>query len=253
MPILVGANQQAPLFPPRVVEAPQVSFTDPLGRVTQFTDWEHGWVLQPGARGLDMPGYAFTTDESPGIDGHQVRQVRAQAKEIVLPVAFWCDDSRAAYLARRRKLIRSLNPKLGAGTLTVTHPDGETRSISCYYTSGMEGDESRDSTGMRWTMTTLTFSCPSPFWYGEPVEVSTAEPLVRPIVRIDPLLPRLHARGELLDHDRDSLFLHLLMTAIAPFALAGLTAAVLGAGVGHDQAEPHAQRIVDTLLARRPD
>jgi AcrR family transcriptional regulator len=70
---------------------------------------------------------------------------------------------------------------------------------------------------------------------------------------LDPLLPRLHARGELLDHDRDSLFLHLLMTAIAPFALAGLTAAVFGAGVGHDQTGPHAQRIVDTLLARRPD
>ena len=69
---------------------------------------------------------------------------------------------------------------------------------------------------------------------------------------LDPLLPRLHARGELLDHDRDSLFLHLLMTAIAPFALAGLTAAVLGAGAGHDRTGPHAQRIVDTLLVRRP-
>lgn len=172
MPIMVGPRQeQPPAIPRRVMEAPQVTWTDPHGRVTQFTDWENGWVLQPGARGLDMPSYAFTTDESPGIDGHEVRQVRAQAKEIVLPLAFWCDDSRAAYLRRRRAFIRSLNPKLGPGTLTVVQPDGEIRTITCYYTGGMEGDESLDASGMRWTMTTITFSCPSPFWAGETVHL----------------------------------------------------------------------------------
>ncbi|MEC4016103.1 phage distal tail protein [Streptomyces sp. H27-D2] len=186
MPILVGEQPVIPLFPPHIAEAPQMTWTDALGRVTHFTDWENGWVLQPGTKGLDMPSYAFTTDESPGIDGTFVRQVRGQAKDITLPIAFWCDDSRAAYLTRRRGLIRSLNPKLGPGTLTVTHPDGETRHISCYYTAGMEGDESLDASGMRWTMTTLTFNCPSPLWYGEPANLQFETAQTGPFL---PLLP----------------------------------------------------------------
>jgi hypothetical protein len=88
----------------------------PGGLTTKLSDWENGWLLQPGAKGLDMPPTTSPTDESPGIDGYAIRQVRAQGKEIALPIAFWADDSRAAYQARRRTLIRSLNPKRGVGT-----------------------------------------------------------------------------------------------------------------------------------------
>ncbi|WP_329376023.1 phage distal tail protein [Streptomyces sp. NBC_01483] len=150
---------------------PTISFTDPAGLVTKFSDWANGWVLQPGAKGLDMPAYAFSQDESPGIDGYAIRQVRAQGKEIALPVAFWADDSRAAYLARRRGLIRSLNPKRGTGTLTVTQTDGTSRTIGARYSAGLEGDESLDAAGARWCMGVLTFACPSPFWLG--AEVTT--------------------------------------------------------------------------------
>lgn len=174
MPILVApeAVPEPPPPPPPPppplpwIETPNVTFTDPAGAVTRFTDWQAGWVLQPGPKGLDMPAYAMATDESPGIDGYAVRQVRAQGKEIVLPIAFWQDDSRAAYLARRREFIRALNPKRGPGTLTLTQPDGETRTIEAYYAGGMEGDESRDASGARWCMTVITFACPSPYWLG---------------------------------------------------------------------------------------
>ena len=175
MPILVAPYTQVPdtpqgvPWPTRVNEMPLVSFTDPAGLVTKLSDWENGWVLQPGAKGLDMPAYQFTQDESPGIDGYAVRQVRAQGKDIILPIAFWADDSRAAYLERRRGLIRSLNPKRGQGTLTVTQSDGTSRSIGARYTTGLEGDESLDAAGARWCITVLTFACPSPFWLGAPV------------------------------------------------------------------------------------
>lgn len=177
MPILVGPV----VLPPPVVsppvalaplEGPAVTWTDPAGTVTTFTDLDAGWVLQPGATGLDMPEFSFVTDESPDIDGIAVRQVRAGAKSIVLPVAFWCDDGRAAYLARRRALISQLNPKRGPGVLTVIQPDGETRSIPAYYASGIEGNEATDQAGMRWSQNALTFTAPSPYWLGEEVTAS---------------------------------------------------------------------------------
>lgn len=148
---------------------PQVSFTDPRGVTTQLSDWENGWLLQPGAKGLDMPGYQFSTDESPGIDGYVLRDVRAQGKEIILPLAFWANDSRQAYLARRRAFINSLNPKRGVGTLTLTQPDGDTRTTGAYYTGGLEGDESLDAAGERWCINAITFGVPSPYWIGSAV------------------------------------------------------------------------------------
>ncbi|MFJ8727764.1 phage distal tail protein [Streptomyces sp. NPDC093269] len=167
-PTFVEPEQQPGVpWPTRINEMPQVWFTDPAGAVTKFSDWPNGWALQPGAKGLDMPVYAFTQDESPGIDGYAIRQVRAQGREVILPIAFWADDSRAAYLNRRRTLIRSLNPKRGDGLLTVIQADGTSRSISARYTAGLEGDESLDASGARWCICALTFACPSPFWLGD--------------------------------------------------------------------------------------
>ncbi|MET8113820.1 phage distal tail protein [Streptomyces prasinus] len=172
MPILVPSvhvppeEQQGPPWPTLINQMPQVSFTDPCGVTTHLSDWENGWLLQPGAKGLDMPEYTFATDESPGIDGYELRDVRAQGKEIILPIAFWAHDSRAAYKERRRRLINSLNPKRGVGTLTLTEPDGATRTIGAYYTGGLEGDESLDAAGERWCINALTFGVPSPYWIG---------------------------------------------------------------------------------------
>lgn len=175
MPILVPPatpppeEQHGPPWPALINQMPAVSFTDPRGITTHLSDWENGWLLQPGARGLDMPGFAFTTDESPGIDGYELRDVRAQGKEIILPLAFWANDSRAAYKARRRGFIKSLNPKRGVGTLTLTETDGATRTIGAYYTGGIEGDESLDAAGERWCINAITFGCPSPYWTGAEV------------------------------------------------------------------------------------
>ncbi len=171
MPILVASStppvEQPPWeWPQRPVEMPLLSFTDPGGVTTLLTDWERGWVVQPGIKGLDMPAYVMATDESPGIDGYEVRQVRAQGKAISIPLAFWANDSRSAYLNRRRTFIRALNPKRGQGTLTLTQPDGATRSIGVRYQDGMEGDESLDAAGRRWCIGVITFAAPTPYWAG---------------------------------------------------------------------------------------
>jgi hypothetical protein len=175
MPILVPATyvpqevQAGVPWPTLINQMPAVSFTDPRGVTTHLSDWENGWLLQPGAKGLDMPGFTFNTDESPGIDGYELRDVRAQGKDIILPLAFWAHDSRDAYKARRRAFIKSLNPKRGVGTLTLTEPNGATRQIGAYYTGGLEGDESLDAAGERWCINVITFATPSPYWVGDVV------------------------------------------------------------------------------------
>ncbi|MGI5515289.1 phage distal tail protein [Streptomyces sp. CA-106131] len=169
MPIFVapsgtgpGGYNPPPVFP---LEVPAVTWTDARGRTTELGHWENGWILQPGIRGFDMPAYQFYTDESPAIDGNALRGVRAQAREVFLPVTFF-DSSRADFMSRKRSFLATLNPKLGPGTITATEVDGSTRTISAYYASGAEGDFGQDTSGMRWQTVGLTFSCPSPYWLG---------------------------------------------------------------------------------------
>ncbi|WP_371538369.1 phage tail family protein [Streptomyces sp. NBC_00466] len=136
--------------------------------MTLLSDWEGGWVLQPGVRGLDMPGYDFYTDASPQIDGNALRGLRAQPREIFLPVVFF-GPNRAGFIERKRCFFRTLNPYLGLGALTLTESDGTFRTIEAYYVSGAEGDFGEDTSGLHWQVVGLTFSCPSPYWVGDQV------------------------------------------------------------------------------------
>ncbi|ROP53270.1 phage distal tail protein [Streptomyces sp. PanSC9] len=170
MAIFVGSSGISPggYNPPPIqpLEVPSLSWTDSQGRTTLLSDWENGWVLQPGTRGLDLPGFDFYTDTSPQIDGNALRGLRAQAREIFLPVVLFGSD-RADFMARKRSFLATLNPYLGLGTLTMTEVDGEYRTIEAYYVSGVEGDTGQDTSGLHWQTMGLTLSCPSPYWLGE--------------------------------------------------------------------------------------
>ncbi|MCX5234450.1 phage tail family protein [Streptomyces prunicolor] len=172
MPIFVHPSGTLPggINPPPIgpLEVPSLSWTDARGRTTLLSDWENGWLLQPGIRGLDLPGYDFYTDSSPQIDGTALRGVRAQAREVFLPVAIF-DTDHAAFMARKRSFLRTLNPYLGLGTLTLTEADGSFRTIEAYYGSGAEGDFGDTVSGLHWQVIGLTFSCPSPYWLGASV------------------------------------------------------------------------------------
>ncbi|MFJ3665076.1 phage distal tail protein [Streptomyces sp. NPDC090106] len=173
MPIFVRSSGTVPgggINPPPIdpLEVPSLSWTDTRGRTTFLSDWENGWLLQPGIRGLDLPGYDFYTDTSPQIDGNTLRGLRAGPREIFLPVAFF-DTSRSGFMARKRSFFSTLNPRLGLGTLAMAEADGSVRTIEAYCASGAEGDFGESNSGLRWQLVGLTFSCPSPYWLGEPV------------------------------------------------------------------------------------
>lgn len=168
MPILVAPVVPVPVFAPPP-ELTTVTWTAATGRITPLDDWVHGYLLQPGARGLDMPTYQVFSDQSPAIDGEARRGTRALPREIMLPIAIYSDDSRAAFLARKRQLLRDLNPQRGPGTLTFTEADGSARTIAAYYSSGNEGSEDLDSAGRRWTMYSCTWLAEDPYFAGAPI------------------------------------------------------------------------------------
>lgn len=171
MPILVQAistiGRGGPTQPYTVV-----TWTSPLGRSTVLSDWPAGHLVQPGARGLDMPTFKAYESESPQIHGTHRDGVKGNAREIMIPVVIYSNDSRDAFLARKRRLLTDLSPldgDSGRGKLTLTEPDGSSRSITAIYAAGAEGSEDLDAAGRRWTAYGLTFTCESPFWDGQPI------------------------------------------------------------------------------------
>lgn len=233
MPILVAPSGQEPgggYNPPPVFpsEVPAVTWTDAFGRTTDLGRWEDGWILQPGIRGFDMPGYQFYTDESPGIDGSALRGVRAAAREVFLPITFF-DTSRDTFVDRKRAFLRTLNPKLGLGTLAAMEADGSTRTISAHYASGAEGDLGRDTSGMRWQTMGLTFSCPSPYWLGSSVHLEFGGEVIGNWFPVLPLAVRNgRVLGEtVIDNPGDDVG-YPVWTITGPMASATLTNSTTG-------------------------
>jgi hypothetical protein len=168
VPILV-----APLAPevPSVslAELTDVTWTGGDGSVVQLTDWSSlvtGTMVTPGVSGHLMPTWDVYSDRSPSYDGENVRGVRANARDVIIPLHMWGQD-RGECKARFQALVAALNPQLGQGTLTFTEAAGTSRSIGAYYSQGLEGNDDDDKTGRTWMSAVLAFHAPRPFWEGD--------------------------------------------------------------------------------------
>lgn len=127
-----------------------------------------------GAKGLDAPEYDVQTDAYPVIDGEFIRHVRAQGREIFLPLVFY-GDSRRDLILKKRAFLRAINPKVGTVRLVTaeallpatsladpgTYED--TREIELYYSHGFEGDEGDDN-GLHWLKVGVVFRATYPFF-----------------------------------------------------------------------------------------
>lgn len=140
--------------------APRYNFTTGLG----------GILMMPGARGLDAPPFLLHYDEIPAIDGAFARHVRAQSREIFLPLYLYGAD-RSSLLQVRREFLASINPAFGPGRLVLTEGDGSSRFIDAHYVSGAEGDEATEASGFTWAKYGVILRAMDPYWYsGETVE-----------------------------------------------------------------------------------
>ncbi len=132
--------------------------------------------VMKGAKGLDMPQFDVQTDAYPTLDGEFIRYVRAQGREIFLPIVIY-GDSRRDCIVKKRDLLRYLNPKVGTVKLVTSEATGpltsstdpgtfeDEREIELYYANGFEGDEGSEN-GLNWIKVGLVFRATYPFFRG---------------------------------------------------------------------------------------
>lgn len=131
--------------------ADTISFVDPEGNETVL-------LHQKGMTGRWMPPVMMSDETVPGQDGTRFRQVRYDARQVVVPVVL-LEESRADYRAAIRTLVRRLDPKRGEGILRSTWA-GQTRELACRYLDGMGFDERFLNIGTP----SLLFRAFDPFW-----------------------------------------------------------------------------------------
>lgn len=154
--------------------ASRITWTAPnSGQVIEFTDMAAGYmVTDQGTTGLQSPPYALTTVTYAGVDGANVQAIRAEPNTPTLGIRMEA-KSMEEFKRKRRALVHAMRPKAGPGRLTVTQEWGESRSLLCYCTEGLEGNEDFAVTGPgRWWKVLLKFYAPSPWWLGAPMALN---------------------------------------------------------------------------------
>lgn len=150
----------------------------PMKWVCKGVEWslsnpETGIVMLPGVRGLGSITSDRHSTSSPGVAGSRFEGTSTLDREVFWPVHIYHDDGSTAWMLRDRAFWAGMDPDV-SGLWTVTHPDGNHRSLSLRFRS--DGDHSRTWDPMRqgWDTYGITLVAERPYWEGTPVVKSFA-------------------------------------------------------------------------------
>jgi hypothetical protein len=132
---------------------------------------DDSWVIMPGATGLGVPPVEVITQQTPGMDGAWLREIRVQPREVFLPIFVGSDTGQVDYLAQLDRLQDFLDFRVAAdptatdGTLLLVSdsPSGQ-RQLPVVYTAGLEGDEGQTVAGTWWATLGLRLLAVDPWW-----------------------------------------------------------------------------------------
>jgi hypothetical protein len=156
--------------PPSEVIAPKplsVSYLDPDGNTWSFDDDGTG-VFATAVAGIGSPPVALTSLPLPA-GGALAQALTPQTRTITIGLYLYDDWDQDAFLALRDRLTRALwtirAGQPAPGILTISRPDGSSRSIGVLCTDGpsMVSDDATKS-GLTWTSMVATFQAPDPYF-----------------------------------------------------------------------------------------
>ncbi len=128
-------------------------------------------IVGDGPVGLDSPPVALSTAAQAAGDGSMLINRRWAARPIAIPLVIATGDRAAIETDLRRRML------LGPGQLRSTPAAGEIRTLhNVIYESGLEGDESSDTSGGDWSARVVSLLALDPWWYGPAADVSLGPP-----------------------------------------------------------------------------
>jgi len=134
-----------------------------------------GVALQPGYRGFGNPEFDSYRQQGPSVDGAIYNGFRVKEREVFLPLLVYVSgqsgDGSAGWLDTDRRFFDTMVPGK-TGTITVTAPNGSSRTLDCKFESDNQQAFDNDPAFVGWAPYGVTLIADDPFWYGEDVEAS---------------------------------------------------------------------------------
>lgn len=144
----------------------QIYWIEPDGTQHYLMDIPNTAVLADGIAGWDMPPIQHIEEKMPLRAGARFRTTTIEPRDIDLPLHIAAANS-AALHAKVRDILSWFypDPKKGPGILRVVTELGDSREIRCRYSTGLQGDERQENSGINWRNVVITLRAHDPYWY----------------------------------------------------------------------------------------
>jgi len=127
---------------------------------------DSGVRLLQGMQGRFAPPFGLGERESVAREGALLQRVRAQPRDVSLPLLVSGDDLRGGW----RELMRVANPLSGDVRVRFSYGDGSSRTLTGRV-SDVSAAEDAASAGPSWLRTDVTLRCHDPFWLSDVEEL----------------------------------------------------------------------------------
>lgn len=151
--------------------ADKIIWIDASGNTYPLTS-DYKFRVLSGMKGRFMPPISFTKDEVPLQHGSRTRQRKVKDRDVDIPLLIKA-ETEVELRDKMRSTLRMLNPLKDDGILRCIAADGSVRELTCRYSGGLEGDESRENKGKWWQKAILVFNADDPFWHDSSTIVQT--------------------------------------------------------------------------------
>jgi hypothetical protein len=141
---------------------PTISLESMNGLVKIPIDANSGWILMPGAAGLEMPPYTIVSERIPGVPGSVNPDVRVEERPVFLPLYFNGGRNLLAKYEMLDRLRNLVDPTLGTFKVVGESARG-IRELTVIYESGLEGLHGDNNDGLTWIKIGLSATALNPY------------------------------------------------------------------------------------------